>query len=78
MVSRCANPECQAPFLYLREGQLFATHRILHDDHESVEYFWLCGYCSTLLRVETALDGAMNLVPRGPRARQRAPEKELV
>ena len=78
MVSRCANPECQAPFLYLREGRLFATQRMLHDSHENVEYFWLCGYCSTFLRMETGLNGAMSLISCDARARRHAPEEELV
>jgi hypothetical protein len=47
MVSRCANPDCGAPFLYLRPGKLFVMPRSGFSTRRSrVEYFWLCGNCA--------------------------------
>ena len=43
MVSECANPGCRTPFLYFREGRLFAVPR---KNSASTEYFWLCGSCA--------------------------------
>ena len=56
MLSKCANPECSAVFLYLHEGKIFylaptpevqiATgmqHPNLH------ERFWLCSQCSKVM-----------------------------
>ena len=60
MLSKCANPDCSAPFLYLHQGKLFRV------DSEAVargglslgsapepkkpprrtEFFWLCGDCA--------------------------------
>lgn len=58
MIAKCANPECGAPFRYLREGRIFqvdrdpAGHRIvgpfLIDEQgpHRLEHFWLCGACA--------------------------------
>jgi hypothetical protein len=57
MFSRCANPDCAAPFSY-REGQLL---RFQIDDSEaraapagtkSVRHSWLCKRCSETHRLE--------------------------
>jgi len=54
MVSKCANPKCQAPFLYWHAGKLFrfearnlpATKvRIDLRPPQGVEFFWLCEDC---------------------------------
>lgn len=58
MLSKCANPECVAPFHYLREGKLFQIERrngvingagpqLVNKDGRRVEHFWLCGCCAT-------------------------------
>ncbi len=62
MVSQCANPDCGAPFLYLREGRLVAVRRG-EGRRARVEFFWLCGACASHLRLETATNGASTLVP---------------
>jgi hypothetical protein len=67
MISKCANPDCFAHFLYLHEGKLF---RVLHqasdgsgsqagDDHfmskkcvARVEFFWLCPECATRMTIK--------------------------
>jgi hypothetical protein len=54
MIAKCANPDCNIAFRYLRGGKLFlldipndsprdATHRR--------EYFWLCDQCSATMKV---------------------------
>jgi len=71
MLSKCANPACSVPFLYLRDGKLF---RMEYDTEQQavgpefgeadkrpvrkVEHFWLCGPCSI----------SMTLIMNGGRA----------
>ena len=67
MLSKCANPECSAPFRYLREGRIFNIERRRADrqpgqpSHE-VEFFWLCKDCALTLRV-VARDGTHSVLP---------------
>jgi len=61
MLSKCANPECNTPFRYLREGKLFQIDVNGTDVRPAgpklvdkrlprrIEYFWLCGPCSAIL-----------------------------
>jgi len=59
MISKCANPECSAPFRYLRDGKLFrvdldqlASLPTAHSDSEKwhrLEHFWLCGRCAATM-----------------------------
>lgn len=49
MVSQCANPGCGAPFLYFRDGRLFAVPR---RNATSIEYFWLCDDCAEQMELE--------------------------
>lgn len=51
MVSHCANPNCQKPLHYLREGKvfLFSRKNNLKQNSKSLqllEHYWLCGTCS--------------------------------
>lgn len=46
-VSNCANPECDAAFLYLHEGELF----VIELPDKSVACYWLCPSCAKYLRV---------------------------
>jgi hypothetical protein len=65
MVSKCANPGCSTPFLYLHEGKLF---RFEHDEEtvggpsfgaelgsrkpaRRIEFFWLCDRCAGRMTV---------------------------
>jgi hypothetical protein len=55
MLSKCANPACNAVFRYLHEGKVFRLER-RHDDDPEVhcrdfEYFWLCSSCASSLTV---------------------------
>ena len=67
MVSQCANPECGAPFLYMREGRLVVIRRHSPSPtNQMVELFWLCGLCADHLDLECTLDGDANVIPRMP------------
>ena len=61
MVSRCANPSCNAEFKYLHEGHLFqfASAGTLNGPCQSrlnFAFWWLCPRCCT----------SMTLVQNGP------------
>ena len=62
MLSKCANPTCSTPLVYLREGKIFMMEQSakpeVHPDGPvlvkpvtRVEHFWLCGPCSVELTV---------------------------
>ncbi len=68
MVSKCANPDCSAPFRYLRSGKLFRMEiERPGDDSPSHEpertairrnqFFWLCNECSSRFRLVFAKNG---------------------
>ena len=55
MLSKCANPSCSTPFVYLREGKIFLRKPTPDSSNGNgpattqasrLEYFWLCGPCS--------------------------------
>jgi hypothetical protein len=62
MVSKCANPKCKAPFLYLHEGRLVPVRLA----ESRIELFWLCADCAPRLSLKIAMDGIINVVPRRP------------
>jgi hypothetical protein len=63
MVSQCANADCGAPFLYLRQGKLFAMPRPSPSSRDSrVEYFWLCGNCAGKLKIDSFRDGGVPIL----------------
>lgn len=56
MLSKCANPACPAPFLYLHEGKIFnievevpsapyASEYVLNGRARKLEHYWLCDNC---------------------------------
>jgi hypothetical protein len=46
MLSKCANPDCSAVFLYLHSGKLFKLETGAHSNvKRKLEYFWLCEVC---------------------------------
>ncbi len=60
MLSKCANPACLAPFLYLHEGTIFnievATAPATDSDGNvmrgrKLEHYWLCGNCARCMTV---------------------------
>ncbi|HTW32628.1 MAG TPA: hypothetical protein VMD76_13185 [Candidatus Sulfotelmatobacter sp.] len=69
MVSKCANPECLEPFLYLNQGKLFHLKPTPEIESSSPapseqlhERFWLCSRCAK--RMTLIWDGTQaKLVP---------------
>ncbi len=56
MLSKCCNPECEAPFDY-REGRLIRLSRTLPggepgENQRKIKHFWLCGKCAALYILE--------------------------
>jgi hypothetical protein len=64
MLSKCANPGCSTPFLYLHQGKLFRVEVDAKQDRvkpgsigsekkpaRRMEYFWLCDSCSSRMTV---------------------------
>ena len=71
MVNQCANPNCSKPFLYLREGRLFAFD--VPDPRGPVisgrvarrrEHHWLCGECSETFVLLRGRDTGVLLAPK--------------
>lgn len=76
MVSKCANPQCRAAFLYLHQGKLFrietdaGSHQYPADPGtrkpvRRLEYFWLCDDCAAQMTLARR-DGAVVTVPHAP------------
>jgi hypothetical protein len=58
MVNNCANPQCNKPLHYLRDGRIFvfdvASARLGPDGKRlrNLEHYWLCGDCAPSMIVE--------------------------
>jgi hypothetical protein len=62
MLSKCANPHCSAPFLYLHQGKLFRFDFEAEESNPALgfgkeprrrtEYFWLCDSCTAVMTLE--------------------------
>jgi len=79
MLSKCANPSCSAPFLYLHEGKLFrvevpsATSGNSADPHSGsvierkaanrLEYYWLCDSCAAQMTIVRNERGSIRTAP---------------
>jgi len=72
MLSKCANPACSTPFRYLRDGKLFEIESKVGPESSAVgerkpvrrvEFFWLCGQCSSELTVVNDKDKGVITVP---------------
>ena len=85
MLSKCANPECTAPFHYLRDGKLFqidasfgirqsAGPQLVNEAKPShrIEFFWLCGNCSSSMTVAFQPGKGVVMVPLPPIGVRRA------
>ena len=57
MLSKCANPACQAPFRYLHEGRLFNVFEAVPGAGQRpayasrMELYWLCNHCVKTVRI---------------------------
>jgi hypothetical protein len=78
MLAKCANPSCFRSFHYLTEGRLFRleadaafslSDSSTDSDSNMVEYFWLCGVCSTSLTLRLDEKGTVVAEPLSERAR---------
>jgi hypothetical protein len=78
MVDNCANPKCNKPLRYLRDGRVFTFsvpgasvgpngQRLPH-----VEHYWLCGDCAVSLTVERLPGSAVRVLPLPLHATPRA------
>jgi len=69
VLSKCLNPHCEAPFRYMRDGQVFhvltatAEQAGENASRQTVEHYWLCGRCSMSLKVVVE-NGIVTLVRR--------------
>lgn len=75
MLSKCANPTCSTPLIYLREGKIFMME---HGPHlriqaegsmtvrpaNRVEHFWLCGPCSAEMTITYDRANGITVVPK--------------
>lgn len=85
MVSKCANPACNAPFRYLHEGRIFSVSRDSpeHVVEHPVERYWLCSNCSDrmtlVLQHGTVMPRALAAIPEAgikpPRSAVRTPQQ---
>lgn len=78
MLSKCANPQCTASFQYLREGKLFQIDSEAGNGRSGgpqlvdqkrptrhIEYFWLCGPCSSQMTLAFEKGKGVVTVPLG-------------
>jgi hypothetical protein len=71
MLTKCANPICNARFRYLREGRLFkmdVPSRTLaylagKKPPRQVEHFWLCEDCAAQMTLAVGRNGEVITVP---------------
>ena len=66
MLSKCSNPTCFTPFLYLHEGRLFLLE--CDSEHSAStssrgEYFWLCERCSSVMTLRLGEGETVVAVP---------------
>lgn len=81
MLSKCANPYCSTPFVYLREGKIFIVesgsqptgpHLAKSQPATRVEHFWLCGRCATEMTVKPDRPHGIKIVSKPGKKRARA------
>jgi hypothetical protein len=68
VVSRCANPSCEAQFKYLHEGRLFQfaaanTSIRLAKSRLNFEFWWLCGQCCSSMTLIQSGSTGVRVVP---------------
>lgn len=78
MVSKCANPDCNTPLQYLRDGKVFRVEvqEMAADELQPfitmppkkpmkrVEHFWLCGECSKTMRIIFDAQQHVSIIPK--------------
>ncbi len=80
MVSKCANPECSAPFLYFHRGKLFRIEtegrqdrrRNMGNENKSgrslrrIEFYWLCDDCAGKMTLAFDKANGISVRPHAP------------
>ncbi len=75
MLSKCANPSCSTPLVYLREGKIFMMEAParpveatptpeLPKAPSRIEHFWLCGPCSAQMTLAYDRQHGVQIVPK--------------
>jgi len=81
MLSKCANPECSALFLYFRRGRLFRLEtqgredRRRHLGNEAgvaqplrrIEFYWLCEDCAEKMTIAFDKVSGVSVLPQSKR-----------
>ena len=67
MISTCLNPACNAVFRYLSDGRIVTVERFVTSPdginrERMIEHYWLCGACSTSMKVVVE-NGVATTVP---------------
>ena len=69
MVDNCANPKCNKPLHYLRDGRVFTFNvpgASLGPNGQKlprIEHYWLCGECSVSLTLEKLSEAGVQVLP---------------
>ena len=61
MVSKCANPNCSAEFMYFGDGKLFEFEST--SSHTTRDFHWLCDNCAKTFKLQKGADGNVSVVP---------------
>jgi hypothetical protein len=78
MVSKCSNPLCSAPFLYLHTGKVFRFDTLTGKAEldwdaprptKKIEFFWLCEACVSEFTLVNDTKIGARAVPLQTRAR---------
>lgn len=70
MVDNCANPQCNKPLHYLRDGRVFVfetARGAAGPDGKRLrrtEHYWLCGDCAASMVVECSPEIGIEVRPR--------------
>ena len=81
MVSKCANPECSALFLYFHQGKLFRMETEGREDRRRqlgdetgvskplrrIEFYWLCEHCAEKMTLAFEKGAGVLVQPRSIR-----------
>ena len=70
MVNNCANPTCNKPLHYLRDGRIF-VFEVMGDTvgadgkrSRHLEHYWLCGDCAPTMVLERNPNDGVQLMPK--------------
>ena len=78
MLSKCANPECSALFLYFRRGRLFRLDTDGREDRRRrlgdetgvskplrrIEFYWLCEGCAETMTISFDKVSGVSVLPQ--------------